>query len=78
MLTSKDIKLLIESFKPRAEVDYDLQRLEEKMATRDDFRKVMIQLDAVIKELKDFRLEQSSHIQEHLLYYERCSKFLQK
>ncbi len=65
MLTSKDIKLLIESFKPRAELEYDLQRLEENMASRDDFRKVMTQLDAVIKELKDFRLEQSSHTQEH-------------
>lgn len=65
MLTPKDIKLLVESFKTRAETDYDLRRLEEKMATKDDFREVLTRMDAVIKELKDFRLEQSSHIQDH-------------
>lgn len=76
MLTSQDIKLLVESFKTRSEADYDLQRLEKKMATKVDlrkledkfsmkFNKVLVKLDSVIKELKDSRLEQSSHVQEH-------------
>ncbi len=65
MLTSEDIKLLIESFKTRAEVDEDLRKLEEKMATKGMLRDVMTKLDAVFKELKDMRQEQDMHVQKH-------------
>lgn len=44
MLTRQDIKLLVESFKTRSEADYDLQRLEEKMATKNDLRKLEVDL----------------------------------
>ncbi len=65
MLTSKDIKLLIEFFKTRAETDEDLRKLREEMATKDMFREVMTKLDAVFKEVKDMRLEQDMHVQKH-------------
>ena len=65
MLTSKDITLLIESFKTRAEADEDLRKLREEMATKDMFREVMTKLDAVFKEVKDMRQEQDMHVQKH-------------
>ncbi|OGE37049.1 hypothetical protein A3B45_04045 [Candidatus Daviesbacteria bacterium RIFCSPLOWO2_01_FULL_39_12] len=65
MLTSRDIKLLIETFKTRAEADEDLRKLREEMATKDMLREVMTKLDAVYKELKDMRLEQDMHVQMH-------------
>ncbi len=65
MLTSKDIKLLIESFKTRTEVDEDLRKLREEMATKGMFREVMTKLDAVYKEVKDMRQEQDMHVQKH-------------
>lgn len=58
MLTSQDIKLLIDSFKTRAEADEDLRKMGEKFNIK--FNKILDRLDVVIKELKDFRLEQSS------------------
>lgn len=65
MLTSQDIKLLVESFKTRSEADEDLRKLEEKMATKDDFRQAMIVLDKVLKEVLAMRQEQDFHTQEH-------------
>lgn len=74
MLTSKDIKLLIGSFKTRAEADEDLRKLKEEMATKDMFREVMTKLDAVFKELKDMRLEQDMHVQQHREISDRLGK----
>lgn len=65
MLTSKDIKLIIDSFKTRTEADEDLRKLKAEMATKDMFREVMAKLDAVYKELKDMRQEQDMHVQKH-------------
>lgn len=65
MLTATDIKLLVETFKTRAEADEDLRRLEEKMATKYDFRKVMTVLDIVLKEVLAMRQEQTFHTQEY-------------
>lgn len=65
MLTSKDIRLLVESFKTRAEADEDLRKLKEEMATKGMFREVMTKLDAVYKEVKDMRQEQDIHVQKH-------------
>jgi len=72
MLTSKDIKLLIESFKTRAEADEDIRKLrdeisglKEEMTTKEMFRDVMTKLDAVFKEVKDMRQEQDMHVQKH-------------
>lgn len=67
MLTSQDIKLLIDSFKTRAEADEDLRKIGEKFNIK--FNKVLDGLDVVIKELKDFRLEQSSHTQFKCLIF---------
>lgn len=64
MLTSKDIKLLIEFFKTRAEADEDLRKLREEMATKGMFREVMTKLDAVYKEVADMRQEQDMHVQK--------------
>lgn len=72
MLTSKDIKLLIATFKTRAEADEDIRKLEERFDLR--FNKVLDRLDAVYKELKDMRLEQSMHIQKHRDIDERLDK----
>lgn len=63
MLTSKDIKLLIESFKTRAEADEDLRKLEDRFDLK--FNDVLGKLDAVYKELKDMRQEQDMHVQKH-------------
>ncbi len=63
MLTSKDIRLLVESFKTRTEADEDLRRLEDKFDLR--FNDVLDKLDAVYKELKDMRQEQDMHVQKH-------------
>lgn len=72
MLTSKDIKLLIESFKTRAEADEDLRKLEDRFDLK--FNDVLDKLDAVFKELKDMRLEQNVHVQTHRDIDERFDK----
>lgn len=74
MLTSKDIKLLIESFKTRAEADEDLRKLREEMATKYMFRDVMTKLDAVYKEVRDMRQEQDFHVQQHLDIKDKLDK----
>lgn len=74
MLTSKDIQLLVESFKTRAEADEDLRKLREEMATKDMFREVMTKLDVVYEELKDMRQEQDMHVQKHRDIDDRLDK----
>lgn len=74
MLTSKDIKLLIDFFKTRAEADEDLRKLKEEMATKDMFREVMTKIDAVYKEVLDMRQEQDIHVQKHRDIDERFDK----
>lgn len=63
MLTKKDIELLIEHFVTRTEFDQAIERLEEKMATREDINRVMTTLDAVLGEVKAMRIEQSANSQ---------------
>ncbi len=65
MLTSNDIKLLIDNFKTRAEADEDLRKLREEMATKDELRKVMTTLDKVLHEVLAMRQEQDFHVQKH-------------
>lgn len=72
MLTSKDIKLLIESFKTRSEADEDLRKLEERLDFK--FQDVLTKLDAVHKELKDMRQEQDIHVQKHRDIDDRLDK----
>lgn len=61
MLTSDDIKRLVDSFATR----YDLERL----ATKDDLdqlrRDVMDKMDAIYKEVLDRRIEQDMHLALH-------------
>lgn len=63
MLTKKDIELLIENFVTRTEFDQAIERLEEKMATKEDINRVMTTLDAVLGEVKAMRMEQSANSQ---------------
>lgn len=63
MLTSKDIRLLVASFKTREEADADLRILGEEM--RELRLDVLEKLDAVYKEVKDMRQEQDIHVQKH-------------
>ncbi len=72
MLTSKDIKLLIESFKTRAEADEDLRKLENRFDLK--FNDILDKLDAVYKELKDMRQEQDFHVQKHRDIDDRLDK----
>lgn len=72
MLTSQDIKLLIDSFKTRAEADEDLRKLEDRFDLR--FNDVLDKLDAVYKELKDMRQEQDFHVQQHRDINDRLDK----
>lgn len=67
MLTSDDIKLLVDNFKTRAEADEDLRKLREELETKMQqlHLDVLEKLDAVYKELKDMRLEQTIHSQQH-------------
>ncbi|MCR4306163.1 MAG: hypothetical protein NUV73_03710 [Candidatus Daviesbacteria bacterium] len=74
MLTSQDIKLLVDTFKTRAEADEDLRKLKEEMATKGMFRGVMTKLNAVFKELKDMRQEQDVHVQKHRDIDEKLDK----
>ncbi len=72
MLTSKDIKLLIDSFKTRAEADEDLRKLEDRFNLR--FNDVLDKLDAVYKEVLDMRQEQDFHVQQHRDIKDRLDK----
>ena len=63
MLTSNDIKLLVDNFKTRAEADEDLRRLEERLDLK--FQDVLTKLDVAYKELHNMRLEQNVHVQQH-------------
>lgn len=72
MLTSKDIKLLITSFRTREEAKADSQALREEMQElRLD---VLEKLDAVYKEVKDIRQEQDIHVQKHRDIDEKLDK----
>lgn len=72
MLTSKDIKLLIETFKTRVEADEDLRKLENRFDLK--FNEVLDKLDAVYKEMKDMRKEQDFHVQKHRDIDDRLDK----
>lgn len=63
MLTAKDIKLFVESFKTRAESDEDLRKMQERFDLK--FNDVLDKLDAVFKEVKDMREDQDFHVQKH-------------
>ncbi len=72
MLTSKDIRLLVNSFKTREEADADIQALREEMhQLRLD---VLEKLDAVFTEVKDMRQEQDIHVQKHRDINDRFDK----
>lgn len=64
MITDADIKNLVTAFKTRAESDVDIEKQTERFDLK--FNQVLDRLDAVFKELQDFRQEQSFHIQSHM------------
>ncbi|MCL5785020.1 MAG: hypothetical protein M1142_06750 [Patescibacteria group bacterium] len=61
MLTLDDIKKLTEVFTTRQ----DLEKLQEEMATKNDWREVMTMVDNVLGEVKAMREEQTAHYQQH-------------
>ena len=65
MLTKKDIDLLLEHFVTKTEFNQTIERLEEKMATKEDHDRAMTTLDAVLKEVIATRQEQAAHYQQH-------------
>lgn len=65
MLTKQDINLLLEHFVTKTEFNQTIERLEEKMATKEDQDRVMTTLDQVLKEVIAFRQEQAAHFQQH-------------
>lgn len=61
MLTTGDIKKLLEAFATKQE----LKELLDKVATKEQFSQFMEKLDAVYGEVKDMRQEQSFHAGRH-------------
>ncbi len=61
MLSKSDIKKLLEVLATKQ----DLELLREEVATKAEYNNVINKLDAVYKELKDFREEQSAHSGQH-------------
>ena len=75
MLTSIDIKLLVDTFKTRAEADEDSRILKEEMqGLRLDVLEKLDAVYAVYKEVKDMRQEQNMHVQKHRDIDERLDK----
>ena len=65
MLNEKDIELLLEHFVTKTEFNQTIERLEEKMATKEDQNRVMTTLDQVLKEVIAVRQEQAAHFHQH-------------
>lgn len=89
MITSDDIKKLkgvfvtkddlkqfatkVDLAKLQMEMNERFEAVEERMATKDDFRKVMTVLDKVLKEVLAIRQEQSVHTGDHMRINERLN-----
>ncbi|MDD2823519.1 MAG: hypothetical protein PHQ59_05580 [Candidatus Daviesbacteria bacterium] len=81
MLTVEDIKKLVEVFSTRSEINQELEKIREEMATKEDLREVMTKVDAVFGEVKAMREEQVSHYlqhedndKEHIIFRKRLDK----
>ena len=65
MLTKADIKLLVENFPTRSEFEFELAKIREEMATKNDVRDLKGLVESVFTEVKNMREEQSAHFNEH-------------
>jgi len=65
MITSDDIKKMLDAFMPVFATKLDLENLREEMATKGQFDQVMTRIDGVMGELKTVREEQSAHQLQH-------------
>lgn len=72
MITDADVKKLKKEFatkedllRTKFELEDGIGKIEENMATRDDFRRVMTVLDKVLKEVLAMRQEQTMHVEDH-------------
>lgn len=67
MLTTSDIRKLLDSFSQvfatKEELHNEIYGLREEFNLK--FQDVLTKLDSVYKDLHDFRLEQSMHVQAH-------------
>lgn len=74
MLTNDDIKKLMDRFLDVFATRYDLVRIEEKMATKDDLREIMTKVENIFTEVKKITEEQSAHFEEHRRVNDRLDK----
>lgn len=72
MITDADITKLKKEFatkedllRTKFELEDRIGKIEENMATKDDFRQVMTALDKVLKEVLAIRQEQTMHVEDH-------------
>lgn len=72
MITDADITKLKKEFatkedllRTKFELEDRIGKIEENMATKDDFRRVMTVLDKVLKEVLAMRQEQTMHVENH-------------
>ncbi len=63
MLTTDDIRKLIDGLTAIFTTKEDLQKLDDKFYNK--FQDVLTKLDGVYKEVKDMRQEQTIHVQQH-------------
>ncbi len=78
MLTTADIKKLIDVFATKGELRSEINKIREEMVTKEEFHvkldHVMDTLDAVYSEVRDKRIEQDMHVAEHDRIDERLDK----
>ena len=73
-MTNDDFKKMVQTFVTKTEFDQRIEKLEERVATKDDFRQVMTVLDKVLKEVLAMRQEQTFHVQKHIEIDQRLGK----
>lgn len=64
MLTTDDLKKLIQLFATKEELRQELEKIREEMVTKYELRKVMTVLDKVLHEVLAMRQEQNFHVQK--------------
>lgn len=65
MITDTDIKKLKGVFATEGELLSEIKRVRAEMATKEQLNSAIDKLDAVYRELKDFRQEQEVHVYQH-------------
>lgn len=70
--TKEDLKKLdLDVIRLRIEMNERFEKIEDTMATKDDFRNFMVVLDKVLKEVLAMRDEQNIHVGDHMRINDR-------